>query len=86
MCLRDRGSESQGKADEGVPCTRKPLEPYRSQQGLGEADLGRASCVGWPVLVSRWGFLEEHMSGALVGRERQRKAGFREVVWNGVNL
>lgn len=36
-----------GRLMKGFPALEKPLfEPYRSQQGLGEADLGRASCGG----------------------------------------
>ena len=69
----------------GFPALGKPLfELYRSQQGLGEADLGTASCGGVEGGGLRVGFWK---STCLVpsGEGRQRKAGFLEVVWNGVN-
>lgn len=57
----------------GFPALEKPLfEPYHSQQGLGEADLGRASCDGVAGVGQLCGLLEEHMSGAWWGGEAEK--------------
>lgn len=66
-----------GRLMKGFPALEKPLfELYRSQQGLGEADLGRASCGGvdrgWPAV---WASGRAHV-WCLVGRRGREKQVF----------